>query len=80
MCASVAASYFAEFLQSLGEKSEIAVKHAIDCGYRHIDTAYVYGNEAEIGNVVRQKIAEKVVTRSEMFITSKVIYYPQFYD
>lgn len=48
------------------------MKDAIDCGYRHIDAAYVYRNEAEVGNAVRQKIAEKVVTRNEMFITTKV--------
>lgn len=52
--------------------SENAVKDAIDCGYRHIDTAYVYRNEAECGNAVRQKISENVVTRNEMFITTKV--------
>lgn len=29
-------------------------------------------NEAEVGNAIRQKIAENVVTRSEMFLTTKV--------
>lgn len=48
------------------------MKDAIDAGYRHIDAAYVYKNEAEVGNAIRQKIAENVVTRSEMFITTKV--------
>lgn len=58
--------------QPLAEVSENAVKDAIDAGYRHIDAAYVYRNEAEVGNAIRQKIADNVVTRSEMFITTKV--------
>lgn len=48
------------------------MKDAIDSGYRHIDTAYMYENEEEIGRAVQQKIAENVVTRSEMFIVTKV--------
>lgn len=63
-----------KFLQPLGEVSENAVKDAIDCGYRHIDTAYVYKNEVEVGNAVRQKIAENIVTRSDMYIVTKVLH------
>lgn len=63
---------FEYIFQPLGEVSERAVKDAIDCGYRHIDAAYVYRNEAEVGRAIRQKIAENVVTRSEMYITTKV--------
>lgn len=47
---------------------------AIDAGYRHIDTAWAYGNEAEIGKAVRAKIAEGTIKRSDIFIVTKVIY------
>lgn len=49
-----------------------AVKDAIDLGYRHIDTAYFYGNEKEIGEAVREKIEDGSVTREKLFITTKV--------
>jgi alcohol dehydrogenase (NADP+) len=49
-----------------------AVREAIRIGYRHIDCALVYGNEAEIGNGLRDAIAEGLVTRKELWITSKL--------
>lgn len=49
-----------------------AVKYAVVNGYRHIDCASVYGNEARIGKAIRELIAEKVVARDELWITSKV--------
>lgn len=45
-----------------------AVRQALELGYRHIDTAQIYGNEAEVG----QAIAESGVPRSELFITTKI--------
>ncbi|MBN8867123.1 MAG: aldo/keto reductase [Solirubrobacterales bacterium] len=45
-----------------------AVRQAIEAGYRHIDTAQMYGNEAEVG----QGIRDSGLSRDEIFITSKL--------
>ncbi|MGE7919755.1 aldo/keto reductase [Viridibacillus sp. NPDC093762] len=49
-----------------------AVKTAIKKGYRSIDTAQIYGNEEMVGQGIKEAIAEGLVTREELFITSKV--------
>ena len=49
-----------------------AVSEAIRIGYRHIDCAMIYGNEAEIGKALRDAISAGQVTRKELWITSKL--------
>jgi aldehyde reductase len=51
---------------------EQVVKDAIDAGYRHFDTALFYKNEKEVGAAVRAKIAEGVIKREDVFVTTKV--------
>ncbi len=48
--------------------AENAVIHAINCGYRHIDTAIAYENENGVGDA----IAKSNITRDDLFITSKI--------
>lgn len=50
-----------------GPECEQAVRDALDLGYRHIDTAQGYGNEASVGRALR----ESGVPREEVFITTK---------
>ena len=45
-----------------------SVRNALEVGYRAIDTAQIYGNEAEVG----QAIAESGVPREQLFITTKI--------
>ena len=45
----------------------------MEVGYRHIDTAFMYGNEADIGAALKNKIADGTVRREDVFITTKVI-------
>ncbi|KAM0281786.1 hypothetical protein ACHAQH_003368 [Verticillium albo-atrum] len=49
-----------------------AVYTAIKSGYRHIDGAYGYANSAEAGQGVRRAISHGLVTREDLFITSKL--------
>jgi len=54
--------------QSKPKEVEKAVEYALRAGYRHIDTALAYGNEAEVG----QGIKNSGVPRSEIWLTTKL--------
>lgn len=48
------------------------VYHALKSGYRLLDCAYCYGNEAEVGQGLARAISEGVVRRSDVFVVTKV--------
>ncbi len=54
------------------QDAEAAVRTAIDLGYRAIDTAEIYGTEQAVGRAIAAKVAEGVVTRDELFVTTKL--------
>jgi len=49
-----------------------AVREALRIGYRHIDCAAIYGNEAEIGKALEEAVQSGAVRRDELWITSKL--------
>jgi len=57
------------------DKVKDAVKDAIAAGYRHIDTAWCYDVEQNVGAGVREAIAEGLVKREDLFITTKLWMY-----
>ena len=59
-----------------GKMTERAVSYALKIGYRHVDTAYLYGNESDVGKALR----ESGLRREEVFITTKVWNSDQGYD
>lgn len=58
--------------QSPDEECYNAVLSALKSGYKHIDTAMVYQNEVPVGKAIRDFLKESDVTRSELFITTKL--------
>ncbi|MFI7603208.1 aldo/keto reductase [Actinoplanes sp. NPDC049681] len=54
--------------QLSGDAAYDAVREALEAGYRHLDTATMYGNEAEVGRA----LADSGVPRDEVFVTTKL--------
>lgn len=53
-------------------EAENSTYWALKAGFRLIDTAHIYGNEAAVGRGLRRAIDEGIVTREEVFITTKM--------
>ena len=49
-----------------------SVKHAIERGYRSIDTAMIYGNEETVGQGIKEGLESTGLSREDLFITSKL--------
>lgn len=54
------------------EEAGPAVRGALGAGYRHVDTAEAYGNEAGVGEGIRQASADLDLTRDQIFVTTKL--------
>ena len=59
-----------------GDETTTAVKNAIECGFRHIDSAQLYGNEESVGEGIRAS----QIKRQEIFLTTKLKNSDQGYD
>ena len=56
------------FQAAAGEETRRAVERALEVGYRHIDTARIYRNEADVGEAIRRS----GIAREDVFITTKL--------
>lgn len=65
---SVPAIGFGTLQMESGEQTVNSIKSAVSCGYRHIDSAEVYGNDESVGEGIRQC----GIPREELFVTSKL--------
>ena len=54
------------------EECENAVVQAVKTGYRLIDTAAAYENETAVGKAIKRVIAEGIVKREDLFVTTKL--------
>ena len=54
------------------EEAENSVYWALSDGYRLIDTARIYGNEEAVGRAISRAINDGIVTREEIFVTTKM--------
>src|SRR6201986_4635010 len=53
-------------------KTREAVKAAVKVGFRHLDAAERYRNEAEVGAALKELFAEGTIRRDELFVTTKL--------
>ncbi|MDR3021128.1 MAG: aldo/keto reductase [Clostridiales bacterium] len=67
---------FGTFLIANHEQCVEAVSHALNIGYRHIDTAARYGNESAVGEAIKKS----KIKRKDLFVTTKVWIYDAGYE
>ncbi|THY90535.1 Aldo/keto reductase [Aureobasidium pullulans] len=58
--------------QSAPGEVKNAVSHALKVGYKHIDAAYVYGNEDEVGEGLAEGFKSAGIKREDVFVTTKL--------
>lgn len=71
---------FGTWQMSNNEDTAKIVEHAIEIGYRHIDTAAIYKNEESVGRGIRRAIERGLVSREELFVTTKLWNDDQTYE
>ena len=67
---------FGVFLVEPGDETKLAVERALEAGYRSIDTAAIYENEAGVGKAIQAS----GIPREDLFITTKLWNADQGYD
>ncbi len=66
--ASIPAIGLGVFLAKSGKETYTAVLNSLKIGYRHIDTARMYGNETDVGKAIKAS----GLSRDQVFVTSKL--------
>lgn len=66
--ASMPAVGLGVFLAKSGKETYNAVLNSLEIGYRHVDTARMYGNESDVGRAIKAS----GVPRDQVFVTSKL--------
>lgn len=64
------------FKSPTGAETVNTVRYALEAGYRHVDTARIYGNEADVGRGLRLA----TIPRDQVFVTTKLWESDQGYD
>ncbi len=54
------------------EDARRMVREALRIGYRHIDTAWIYKNEKAVGDGIADAVAEGIMARDDVFVTTKI--------
>lgn len=72
ICISVTDNLTLGTWQSAASEVVRAVEHALSIGYKHIDAAYCYANEDEVGAGIAAAIKSGAIKREDLFVTTKL--------